>query len=123
MLLPSGTALYLYDLKSRELSLISQPDDVATAKLSAKLSPCSNTTRDELMVAYVCNNDIYVAPVFNSNGAPARRLTFAADEKKTAGVAEYIMQEEFSRYTGFWWSHKKVRTKRARKKSFCFFDF
>lgn len=30
------------------------------------------------------------------------------DEKKTAGVAEFIMQEEFNRFTGYWWSKKKT---------------
>lgn len=77
MLLPSGTALYMYDLEKRTLTQISQEHD-ASAKLHCKLSPC-NDGLDDLMVAYVSNNDIYVQ-LAKSDATP-QRLTFAAGTK------------------------------------------
>mmetsp|Transcript_31369 Transcript_31369/g.76851 ORF Transcript_31369/g.76851 Transcript_31369/m.76851 type:complete len:844 (+) Transcript_31369:157-2688(+) len=58
---------------------------------------------DGTLISYIRNDDIYVADV---RTGIERRLTFATQRRKhtTAGVAEYVMQEEFDRYTGYWWA-------------------
>ncbi|CAH2062183.1 unnamed protein product, partial [Iphiclides podalirius] len=64
------------------------------------------------LVAHAARGDIWLA-----GGALQRptRLTYAckghepdrlADDPKQAGVPCYVTQEEFSRYTGFWWQPK-----------------
>lgn len=59
------------------------------------------------LVAYVCNGDIWVIHTLSGH---SERLTYAHDGRRsfsedplTAGVPSYVMQEEFSRYQGFWW--------------------
>lgn len=57
--------------------------------------------------AYISSGDIWVINMVSGHNV---RLTNAHDENKTlsdnplsAGVPSYVMQEEFSRYDGFWW--------------------
>ncbi|KAL0853091.1 hypothetical protein ABMA27_012861, partial [Loxostege sticticalis] len=67
--------------------------------------------RAPALVAHAARGDVWLA------GAVARpaRLTYAAkghhpdrlaDDPRQAGVPCYVTQEEFSRYTGFWWQPK-----------------
>ncbi|CAG9789812.1 unnamed protein product [Diatraea saccharalis] len=76
------------------------------AALTPAMCPMAPT-----VVAHAARGDIWLA------GAPRRptRLTYAckghepdrlADDPKQAGVPCYVTQEEFSRYTGFWWQPK-----------------
>lgn len=59
------------------------------------------------IIAYIGAGDIYV---INTVSGHSKRLTNAHDENKSfsdnplsAGVPSYVMQEEFSRFQGFWW--------------------
>lgn len=59
------------------------------------------------LIAYICGGDIWVTHTQSGHG---QRLTYAHDGRKpftddplSAGVPSYVMQEEFSRYEGFWW--------------------
>jgi dipeptidyl-peptidase 9 len=65
-------------------------------KLDAKLSA------DAKLMYFVRHNDLFALDIADGS---ERRLTFACqsgDDSFTAGVADYIMQEEFDRYSGFW---------------------
>lgn len=114
-LVPRGPSLYLYDLHSKKLVNISElhdslsaercdhaarcvtPETIGKTKIDAKFSP------DGTMVSFVCGGDIYVHHIATHQQV---RLTHSARTPGiTAGVAEYIMQEEFDRYTGYWWYH------------------
>ncbi|XP_053623056.1 dipeptidyl peptidase 9-like [Plodia interpunctella] len=64
--------------------------------------------RAAALVAHAARGDVWLA----GGVASPKRLTFAckgrepdrlADDPKQAGVPCYVTQEEFSRYTGFWW--------------------
>lgn len=59
------------------------------------------------LIAYISGGDIWVTHTQSGHG---QRLTYAHDGRKafpddplSAGVPSYVMQEEFSRYEGFWW--------------------
>lgn len=59
------------------------------------------------VIAYVSMGDIWV---INTVSGHSKRLTNAHGENKafsdsplSAGVPSYVMQEEFSRYQGYWW--------------------
>lgn len=68
------------------------------------------------LIAYIQSGDIWV---INTISGSCKRLTDAHDENKSfsdnplsAGVPSYVMQEEFSRYQGYWWqpySYGKTR--------------
>ncbi len=72
------------------------------AKMDCKLSP------DGQLFSFIANGDLYV---YHFETGDVQRLTFTsklsgqsgAKRTVTAGVAEFIMQEEFDRYTGYWW--------------------
>lgn len=62
------------------------------------------------IIAYISMGDIWV---INTVSGHSKRLTNAHSENKSysdnplsAGVPSYVMQEEFSRYQGYWWQPK-----------------
>lgn len=129
VLLPAGKHLFLYNLEDRLLNEIpSSFSDVA--KMDAKLSPGGE------FVSFVARGDIFVthlptgierqvtfsaqvaAAATAANSPPpyhdAQQHVLAMDNSAesehcgvTSGVAEFIMQEEFGRFTGYWWSPSK----------------
>ncbi|CAG9836464.1 unnamed protein product [Diabrotica balteata] len=75
------------------------------AKINSQICP-SNPD----LVAYICNHDIWVTHTVSGSN---ERLTYAhvggrylAEDPLCAGVPSYVMQEEFSRYQGYWWQPK-----------------
>uniref|UniRef100_B3P6W3 GG12305 n=1 Tax=Drosophila erecta TaxID=7220 RepID=B3P6W3_DROER len=59
------------------------------------------------MIAYICGCDLFVTHTLSGH---EKRLTYTStgrhsyvDDALSAGVPSYVMQEEFSRYQGFWW--------------------
>ena len=92
ILVPLGGKLYTYDRASgtaRELT---------TGKgtlLDPKFSP------DGKKIAYVLDHDIYVYDLATDKES---RLTTGGTEKKPHGLAEFVAQEEMSRFSGYWWS-------------------
>ncbi|XP_058824779.1 dipeptidyl peptidase 9 [Topomyia yanbarensis] len=82
------------------------PSELRIFQRSAAIDPQICPQNSDL-VAYVCNGDIWVIHTVSGH---SERLTFAHDGRRsfaedplTAGVPSYVMQEEFSRYQGFWW--------------------
>ncbi|XP_020608340.1 dipeptidyl peptidase 9-like [Orbicella faveolata] len=74
-------------------------------KMDAKLCPC-----DPNLVAFIHRNDIWINSIVTEE---ERRLTYTnqgtpspMEEPVSAGVASFIVQEEFDRYTGYWWQPK-----------------
>jgi dipeptidyl-peptidase 9 len=52
------------------------------------------------LVSFIRKRDLWVT---TTDGVELR-LTFSESEHVTNGAAEYIMQEEFHRFTGYWWA-------------------
>lgn len=82
------------------------PTELRMTSPGAKLNPQICPSNPDL-VAYICNYDIWVT---HSVVGSTVRLTYAhkggrslADDPLWAGVPSYVMQEEFSRYQGYWW--------------------
>lgn len=82
------------------------PTKLRMTSSGAKLNPQICPANPDL-VAYICNHDIWVAHTISGCNL---RLTYAhkggrslADDPLCAGVPSYVMQEEFSRYQGYWW--------------------
>ncbi|XP_041356250.1 dipeptidyl peptidase 9-like [Gigantopelta aegis] len=72
------------------------------ARLDPKICPL-----DSHLVAFIHNSDIWVSHLKSGD---EQRLTFAhkdtgslSSDPVTAGVASFIVQEEFDRYTAYWW--------------------
>ncbi|XP_040846591.1 dipeptidyl peptidase 9 isoform X8 [Ochotona curzoniae] len=62
---------------------------------------------DPAFFSFINNSDLWVA---NIETGEERRLTFChrglsnvLDDPKSAGVATFVIQEEFDRFTGYWW--------------------
>ncbi|XP_078667472.1 dipeptidyl peptidase 9-like isoform X1 [Branchiostoma floridae x Branchiostoma belcheri] len=73
------------------------------ARIDPKICPSNNS-----LVGFVCSGDLWIT---NLGDEEERRLTFVhkglsnlAEDPKTAGVPSFVVQEEFDRYTGYWWS-------------------
>ncbi|MEY4550365.1 MAG: hypothetical protein RL685_6560, partial [Pseudomonadota bacterium] len=93
LLIPLSGRLFVLDRRgsapARELRV---PGPV----LDARLSP------DGGWVACVSQGDLYVLDA--SGVAPWRRLTIRASDAIEHGLAEFVAQEEMSRFQGYWWS-------------------
>lgn len=63
--------------------------------LDPKFSP------DGSMVSFVRDNDVYV---FDLAKGEERQITTGGTKEITHGLAEFVAQEEMSRFTGYWWS-------------------
>ncbi|XP_026582161.1 dipeptidyl peptidase 8-like, partial [Pseudonaja textilis] len=62
---------------------------------------------DPNWIAFIHSNDIWIS---NLATKEEQRLTFVhkehanvEEDPKSAGVATFVLQEEFDRYTGYWW--------------------
>ncbi|KAM3876509.1 dipeptidyl peptidase 9 [Diretmus argenteus] len=73
-------------------------------RMDAKICP-----GDPSFIAFISNNDIWVTSI--EPDGEERRLTNCRkgvdnlkDDPKSAGVATFVIQEEFDRFTGYWWS-------------------
>jgi dipeptidyl-peptidase 9 len=98
-LIPTGSSIFIYNLVTKQLVDLTAHQQ-ERAKMDAKFSP------DGRFVSYICNNDIFVQ---NLKQGTIHTLT-TSGENCTNGVAEFIMQEEFDRYTGYWWDPTKYNT-------------
>jgi dipeptidyl-peptidase 4 len=58
-------------------------------------------TPDGQSVAYVRNNDVFVVPLKTNK---EQQVTRGGTEQKPHGLAEFVAQEEMSRFEGYWFS-------------------
>ncbi|XP_028672429.1 dipeptidyl peptidase 9 [Erpetoichthys calabaricus] len=72
------------------------------SRMDPKISP-----GDPHFIAFINSNDLWVA---NIKSGEEMRLTFChkglnnvKEDPKSAGVATFVIQEEFDRFTGYWW--------------------
>ena len=133
ILLPSSSSLYLATVPSpndgphptlNPSPLGSSPplggarSSAPRAFLDAKLSP------DGKLVAFIRDADIWVADVASGverritdsrpddSSAPVGPEGGASEPRaRSCGVAEYVMQEEFNRFTAYWWSPTRNNSK------------
>uniref|UniRef100_A0A6Q2WVL6 dipeptidyl-peptidase IV n=1 Tax=Esox lucius TaxID=8010 RepID=A0A6Q2WVL6_ESOLU len=112
------TGLFLFQASN---SLFYCQDGGNNGFISAPMKPveiktqCSGTRMDPKIapgepnfIAFINNNDLWLA---NIQSGEERRLTFChkgldnvKEDPKSAGVATFVIQEEFDRFTGYWWS-------------------
>ncbi|ANM32093.1 hypothetical protein ABI59_05135 [Acidobacteria bacterium Mor1] len=104
LLVPLSGRVFLVARRNGEFRELKLP----TPAEDPRLSP------DGKKVAFVHRGDLYVITV---GSGEVRRLTDDADAATTNGLAEFVAQEEMSRYRGFWWSpdsrelvYQKTRT-------------
>ncbi|CAH1788869.1 unnamed protein product [Owenia fusiformis] len=87
------------------------PTEVISSALGVRLDPqlCPHNPH---LLAFINNSDVWVTNILTGE---ERRLTFAhkgckniAEDPKSAGVPSFVVQEEFDRYTGYWWQPCKT---------------
>ncbi|KAH0620092.1 hypothetical protein JD844_014680 [Phrynosoma platyrhinos] len=73
---------------------------------------------DPNWIAFIHSNDIWIS---NLETKEERRLTFVhkefaniEEDPKSAGVATFVLQEEFDRYTAYWWCPRAEPSKILR---------
>lgn len=83
--------LYLLDRASGQV----RPLKTGEGVIDPKLSP------DGRSIAYVREHDVFVLDLASNR---ERRLTRGGTARVSHGLAEFVAQEEMSRFSGFWWS-------------------
>jgi len=84
--------LYVFDRASGKSTQLKTGEGVC---MNARFSP------DDHLVGFVRNDDVYVVDVAKN---VERAVTTGGTEVKPHGLAEYVAQEEMSRFEGFWFS-------------------
>ncbi|KAM3619668.1 uncharacterized protein V6R79_011590 [Siganus canaliculatus] len=113
---PSGLFLFqanssLYYCRDGEnnqfTSIPGMPIEIKSQSSGTRMDPkiCPG---DPNLIGFIINNDIWVTSIQTKE---ERRLTFChkgvdnpKEDTKSAGVATFVTQEEFDRFTGYWWS-------------------
>jgi len=120
VIFPAGGSLYYcVDNAGSQGSVF--PYEIQTATVGARLNATMCPHNPDL-VAFVNNGDLWVV---NISTRQEERLTFThnsgadrvSDDPLSAGLPSYVMQEEFSRYCGFWWRPETGSTKQGRSYS------
>ena len=92
LLIPLSGRLFIFERATEEITELVSEGGYAN---SARLSP------DGRFVGCVRSGDLYVIDIEANR---QQRLTRDASATLTNGLAEFVAQEEMSRYRGFWWS-------------------
>lgn len=96
ILVPLGGDLHLVTLGADGVS-VRQLTQTDAFEYDAKVSP------DGKRVSFVRDGAVYAVEL--ATGAESRLTPLAEPDKAVSyGVAEFVAQEEMSRYTGYWWS-------------------
>uniref|UniRef100_A0A8C4F615 dipeptidyl-peptidase IV n=1 Tax=Dicentrarchus labrax TaxID=13489 RepID=A0A8C4F615_DICLA len=94
---------------------------------------CSGTRMDPKIcpgdpdfIAFINNNDLWIAHIKTGE---ERRLTYChkgvdsvKEDPKSAGVATFVIQEEFDRFTGYWWSPSAVEDPNGGKTVYLLYE-
>ena len=92
ILVPLDGDLYLDSVADGKITRLTEtPGDEVDAKVSPKGG----------YVSYVRDQNLYIKPVA---GGAETALTTEGKDALSFGVAEFIVQEELDRFTGYWWS-------------------
>ncbi|XP_065063849.1 dipeptidyl peptidase 9-like [Rhopilema esculentum] len=108
LLFASGNALYWLDVKNiaEGKSKHAVPSPVSTT-LSGTRMDAKICHRNPDLISFIYHGDIYVA---NVHTGQELRLTFVrtlwCDDCVSAGIPSFVTQEEFDRFTGYWWEPK-----------------
>ncbi len=96
LLVPLGGDLYLVDLGEAETN-VRRLTETDAFEFDARLSPNGN------YVSFIRDNALWVTDLITNIET---RISPEADPANAIsyGVAEFVAQEEMSRYTGYWWS-------------------
>src|SRR5205085_8407621 len=70
----------------------------APAPLDPRFSP------DGTRIAFVRAGNLHVLDLEGTGPAEPRSITAGANDDRFFGLAEFVAQEEMSRFEGFWWS-------------------
>jgi dipeptidyl-peptidase-4 len=97
ILIPLDGDLWLHEVAGRRTRRLTEtPGD----EIDSKVSPRGR------FVSYVRDQNLFIRPV---DGGRERALTTGGKGTLSWGVAEFINQEEFGRFTGYWWSPDETR--------------
>lgn len=96
-----------------------RPKEIISYSITGTRIDCKLCPSDSNLIAFVHEKNIWVTNVAMSEDT---QLTFthtgvpdAAKDPKSAGVASYIIQEEFDRYSGYWWQPTQPATASKKK--------
>lgn len=74
-----------------------------SSKMDSKICPSNSN-----IISFIENGDIWVSNIITGL---EMRLTFvrstSRDDSVSAGEPSYVTQEEFDRFTGYWWEPRK----------------
>eukprot|EP01112_Ceratiomyxa_fruticulosa_P023730 TRINITY_DN9215_c0_g1_i1.p1 TRINITY_DN9215_c0_g1~~TRINITY_DN9215_c0_g1_i1.p1 ORF type:complete len:826 (-),score=162.22 TRINITY_DN9215_c0_g1_i1:23-2263(-) len=112
-LLPIGGSLYTANSHSEDLEIRNIPH--SNNCLDPKWSPDAN------IISYIKNNDIWI---LEASTGKSKRITHSAlkGEHISSGVSTFVIQEEFDRFTGYWWSPKVIKNGNEKVYYIVFFE-
>ena len=105
ILIPVEGDLWIHERAAGKLRQLTQG---SAERIDAKVSPKGG------FVSFVRDDNLYVMP---AAGGAERALTDGGNELRSWATAEFIAQEEFSRFTGYWWSPDETEDRAHLRRS------
>lgn len=94
LLVPRGHELIVVEAESGQYRSVANAEGPIQ---NARISP------DGTKVAFACQNDLWLGEGLKEGALRLRPLTTGGNERLLNGVADFLAQEELSRYDAFWW--------------------
>ena len=110
----SGNYLFYFDEDPQGSETPHLPIKLESNLKSAKMNPQICPSNPDL-IAFVSEDDLYVVNI--KSGQEVRLTDSKRDLRKylSMGIPSYVIQEEFNRYTGFWWRPEKDDSQKCSK--------
>lgn len=95
ILFPLSGDLFLYELRGKKVTQITKTKESET---DGKFSPKGR------YVSYIREQNLYV---YDLKAKKEKQISFDGKGSIKNGMAEFVAQEEMSRFTGYWWSKEE----------------
>ncbi|GJQ13554.1 hypothetical protein GpartN1_g5345.t1 [Galdieria partita] len=106
LLLPQGVRLDVFSYSLSNSSSLEESFRLLNSYLSSEGYLDPKWSPDGRYISFIRNGNIWLLSLHNSLEV---QLTFS-ENYVSSGVADYIMQEEFDRFTGYWWAPSLVHS-------------
>jgi len=96
ILVPASGSIFRIEMDNNQVKSV---QDLPSTRPETRMDP--KFSSDGRFVSFVRKNNLFAIDLHTNQEI---QLTYEGSDVVSCGVAEYIIQEEFDRFTGYWWA-------------------